>query len=168
MNSVVIANITRVIGLILFQVLILSQIELHGFISPYIYPLAILLLPFETPTWVLLLVGFFTGLSIDVFANTHGLHASVTVLLAYLRSTIISFNRPPGDYESTDRPNIPSMGINWFLIYAGMAIFIHHACYFALEAYSWAFLGRTIARIIGSTVASVGLVVLYEYVFYSR
>lgn len=166
-RSIIFANIFRFVGLILFQVLILNQVELHGFISPYIYPLFILLLPFETPKWLLLCLGFLTGISVDLFANTPGLHAAATVFMAYCRSAIVLFNQPPGDYEPTDRPNIKSMGINWFLVYAATAIFLHHAFYFYLEVYNISFFFYTLLKLLGSSIISIVLIVVYQYLFYS-
>jgi len=36
------------------------------------YPLFLLLLPFETPVWALLVMGFLLGLTVDTFMNTAG------------------------------------------------------------------------------------------------
>ncbi|MGB0839319.1 MAG: rod shape-determining protein MreD [Chitinophagales bacterium] len=165
MNNTIFINIVRFVGIVLFQVLILNQIEIHGFISPYIYPLFILLLPFETPPAILLLLGFLTGISVDMFVNTPGLHAASTVFLAYLRPFVVRVNQPPGDYESTDRPNMHSMGLNWFLVYAGIAIILHHFCFFFLEIFSLSYLLITISKILFSSILSLALIIIYQYLF---
>ena len=167
MNSIVLVNIARFIGLLLFQVLILNQIELHGFISPYIYPLFILLLPFETPRWLQMVLAFIAGLLVDMFANTPGLHASATVFMAYLRQPIIQLNKPPGDYQAGDRPNIKSMGFKWFIFYITVAIVLHHIFYFFIEIYSLQYFFYTLIKIILSTATSILLIILYQYLFYS-
>ncbi|MBP8917810.1 MAG: hypothetical protein KBG70_13775, partial [Chitinophagales bacterium] len=51
------------IFLILFQVLVLNKLNVSTYIHPYIYPMFIILLPFETPKWLLLPLAFFAGLS---------------------------------------------------------------------------------------------------------
>ena len=168
MNKELIINALWFVGLLLFQVLVLNQVELHGFISPYIYPLFILLLPFKTPKAVLLLLGFLMGIGVDMFANTPGLHASATVLLAYLRPAIINLNIPPGGYEIIDKPHIGSMGSTWFLVYAGMSIFVHHAAYFFLEIYSLTYFFSTLLKVICSGLLSLLLMVVVEYLFYVR
>ncbi|NJK85385.1 MAG: hypothetical protein HC906_04860 [Bacteroidales bacterium] len=56
----------RFIILVLLQVFVFNNIHLSGFIVPYIYILFILLLPFETPGWLLLVSAFLLGFSIDV------------------------------------------------------------------------------------------------------
>jgi len=53
--------------------------------NPYIYILFILLLPANTNRSLLLIIAFFTGLTVDFFAHTLGLHAAASVFIAYLR-----------------------------------------------------------------------------------
>ena len=84
--------------LLLIQLLVLNNINLGGYINPYVYLLFILLLPYGTPRWVLLLVGFFTGLVVDYFSNTLGLHASATLILAFFGPSLtapIPHLKPP-------------------------------------------------------------------------
>ena len=78
------------VTLVLIQVLLLNQVNFGGFLNPYIYVLFILLLPVSLPRYQVLLLSFFTGLAIDWFSNTPGLHASATVLMGFLRSPVIS------------------------------------------------------------------------------
>ncbi len=168
MSNPIILHIVRFVFLVLFQVLVLSRVELHGFISLCIYPLFILLLPIDTPRWLSLLLGFVLGLTIDVFANTPGLHAAVTVLLAYLRPAILRLNRPPSGYEANFRPNIYDLGWRWFLVYAGIAMLIHQSAYFFLEAYSFEHFPYTLAKILASTAFSLLLLLMSEWLFARR
>ena len=55
--------------LVLLQVLVLNNIQLSGYINPYFYVLFILLLPFETANWLLLILAFALGISIDVLSR---------------------------------------------------------------------------------------------------
>ena len=66
MNQIL-KNTLRFVILVFIQVAILNNIQISGFINPYVYVLFILLLPFETPNWVLLVLSFFLGLSVDIF-----------------------------------------------------------------------------------------------------
>jgi len=90
MTIIFLKNIGRFVFLILFQVLILNNIQFSGYINPYFYIYFILLLPFETPRWLLLLSAFLLGLSLDAFTNTFGLNASACVLMAFARPFVIS------------------------------------------------------------------------------
>ena len=82
MVSVFRENIFRFILLILFQVLILDHVELGGYLNPFLYVMFILMLPFETPDWLVLLLGFITGLTLDMFTDTIGMHTASCVWLA--------------------------------------------------------------------------------------
>ncbi len=168
MSKTITINIVRFIGLLLFQTLILNQVELHGVINPYVYPLFILLLPFETPKWLLLFLGFGLGISVDFFTNTPGLHAFVSVLIAYLRPVILLFNKPISGYESFHQPSISSLGFNWFAIYAGVSISIHHLFFFFLESYSFSYFFYTLTKVIASTIMSLIIIILYQYIFYPK
>jgi len=86
----IIQNIIRFLLLVLFQVLVLNNIEFLGFINPYLYILFILSLPVQTPRWFALLLAFVLGLTIDTFSNTMGMHAFASVLICFLRNGIIN------------------------------------------------------------------------------
>lgn len=165
MSKFITINIIRFIGLLLFQVLILNQIELHGFVNPFIYPLFILLLPFSTPRWLLMLMAFAMGMLMDMFTNTPGLHTSALVFMGYFRSAIISLNRPPGGYDPGDRPNVHSLGAKWFFLYAAIAIFLHHTFFFFVETYSLSYFFYTLIKIGFSTIISLTLIAIYQYLF---
>lgn len=56
------SNILRIAFLILLQALVVSRIHLFdGLILPWVYIFGILMLPFETPRWLTLAVGFVVG-----------------------------------------------------------------------------------------------------------
>ncbi|MDP4267135.1 MAG: rod shape-determining protein MreD, partial [Bacteroidota bacterium] len=90
MINIVFKNISRFVLLIFIQILILNNIELSGFINPYIYVLFIILLPFDIPRWSLLVIGFITGITVDMFSNTLGMHTTATVFMAFCRPFILN------------------------------------------------------------------------------
>ncbi len=92
-------NIIRFVLLVLFQVLVFNNIQLGGYLNPYIYVLFLLLMPFETPRWLLLVAAFTLGISIDVFSNTLGIHTSATVFMAFIRPFVLDFIAPRDGYE---------------------------------------------------------------------
>lgn len=82
-------QIIRFVVLVLFQVLVVNHIRLGGYVHPYIYLIFVMLLPFNTPKWQILVLGFTLGLTIDLFTGTPGLHAGATTLMAFCRPSII-------------------------------------------------------------------------------
>ena len=80
--------------LVFLQVFILNNIQFSGYINPYIYVLFILILPFEIPSWFLIIIAFFLGLTIDLFSHTVGMHSSATVFMAFLRPYVLKIISP--------------------------------------------------------------------------
>jgi hypothetical protein len=154
MLSLIPINLLRFIALIAAQVLIFSNINFSPYINPYVYPLFILLLPFGTPSWLLLILGFATGLTVDVFLGSLGMHAAACVLLAYCRPFLINIITPKGT-EFEVEPNINLQGVTWFLIYCGLGTLIHHAFYFIIESGTFYNIFIAILRIVLSTFFSV-------------
>ena len=61
-----------------------------GYINPYVYLLFIILLPFNKSNKNLtLFIALGTGLIIDAFQNSMGMHAFTCVLITYVRTPIL-------------------------------------------------------------------------------
>jgi rod shape-determining protein MreD len=165
MNNIIVKNIIRFILLVLLQVFIFNKIYLGGFINPYIYLLFIILLPFETPWWLLLLSSFGIGLSVDIFTGSMGMHAATATLIAYLRPSIIRIILPKLDSTLTVYPGIGFMGFPTFTLYTFILVFIHHFAFFVLEALSFSDFPYTLLRITLSTLVSAITIIILELIF---
>ena len=168
MISLFLNNIGRFILLVIIQVLVLNNIQFIGFSNPYLYILFILLLPFETPGWLLLLVSFFLGLSVDMFSNTFGLHASASVFLAFLRPYVLVLFSPREGYDPGASPKAFSMGFVWFAKYSVILIFSHHIFLFFIEAFNYSDIRTILLRTIASTVLTFVLVVLSQFFMHRK
>lgn len=157
--------LVRFIVLVAAQVLLIDHVNLYGYINPQLYILFILLLPFQIPGSVLLWSAFFLGLSIDMFTNSTGLHAASTVFMAFMRPTIIKMVGAPADYEGNLEPGIPDMGTRWFLTYSFMLIFVHQFMFSLLESFYLSETGIILFRLITSTLFTLIMVVIIEYLF---
>lgn len=172
--SIYLKNILRFCLIVALQVLILNKIALRwwsqpmGFpvFVPLVYPLFILLLPYEAPVWLLLITGFVTGITIDSFMNTAGIHAFATVLIAYLRTNVLNAFMPKNLSEYTNMsPSVKIMGWVPFLVYSSFLILIHHACYFTIELWSSANIGYLLLKILASSATSILFVIVYVLLF---
>jgi rod shape-determining protein MreD len=161
-NSIIRYTIIFII-LILLQVLLLDNIQFSGFINPYIYVMFILLLPVEISPWLLLIISFFTGLTIDFFTGTPGLHTSATVLSGFLRPYVLRLISPRDGYEPGAMPSMEIYGFRWFLFYAAIIVLIHHFALFYLEVFRLADFLRTFLRVILSSLFSITFILLAEY-----
>ena len=90
MNSLLFQNITRWFLLVLMQVFILKQMYTNTAVLEHLhlllYPLFIILLPIRTPNVLVMLLGFVTGLTVDLFYDSIGVHAAAAVFAAFIRS----------------------------------------------------------------------------------
>ncbi len=172
--NVYLKNTLRFFIIVLLQVLILNRINLrwwsepYGFpvFTPYIYPLFLLLLPFETPIWLLLTVGFVLGVTIDAFSNTAGMHACAMVLIAYLRINVLNALLPRNLSEYTGmQPSVRTMGWMPFLVYSGFLILVHHLLFFSVELWNISNVSNLLLKTVASTVTSMLFIVVYLLLF---
>jgi cell shape-determining protein MreD len=168
MTQLYLKNVGRFIFLVLFQVMILNHINLGGYINPYFYIYFILLLPFITPNWLLLLSAFLMGLSIDLFSNTMGINAAASVMIAFARPFVIRFISTGTEYEVGERPSLKNQDMKWFLYYCIILILIHHFVLFYLEIFRFREFFTTFLRVVLSSAFTFLLVMLSEYLFYRR
>ncbi len=159
--------IINFIVLIFVQVFILNNFQFGGFINPYIYVLFILILPFETPKWFLLIIAFLLGFSIDIFSHTPGMHSSATVFMAFSRVQMLKTLSPRDGYETETTPSIKDYGGKWFLKYTIVLVFIHHIFLFYIEVFSFSDFFITFFRATISTLFSVALIMVIQF-FYKK
>jgi rod shape-determining protein MreD len=154
--------------LLLLQVLILNHVDFSGFINGYLYVLFILLLPFETPKWLLLVAAFVMGFSVDIFCQTLGVHAFATVTMAFIRPYLLSILAPRDGYEAGSQPNVNSFGFEWFLRYAIIMVFAHHFVLFYTETFKFHQFFSTLLRVILSSIFTLVLIVLSQLLILKR
>jgi len=149
--------------LILLQVLMFNNIQFSGYINPYVYIMFILLLPFEIPAWLLLLLSFAMGGLIDFFSGSPGMHASATVLAAFVRPFVLRVISPRDGYEPNSDLSMITYGFRWFFTYTLLIVLVHHTALFYLEVFRFAEFFRTFLRVLLSSLFSVAFIVLIEY-----
>ncbi|MEO5910560.1 MAG: rod shape-determining protein MreD [Pelobium sp.] len=161
-------NILRFLLLVLIQVFLLKNIVFYGLNTPYIYILFILLLPFETPNWLLFFLAFFIGITIDVFNDTLGLHAVACTILAFVRVIFISITVQKDNYDSEPEPSLGIMGFRWFFFYVLILTFTHHFFLLNFEVFKFSEISSTLSRVVLSSVFTIVLIFISELVFFSR
>jgi len=152
--------------LILLQVLLLNNIQFSGYINPYVYVLFILLLPVEIPSWLLLLLSFATGLIMDFFSGSPGMHSSATVVAGFVRPYILRGVSPRDGYDPGSDPSMLTYGFRWFLTYTLLIVLVHHTALFYLEVFRFTDFFRTMLRVLLSSLFSITFIILIE--FYRR
>ncbi len=166
MINLVLRNILRMIFLVIFQVAVLNNVQLGGYINPYLYVLFILLLPFDTPKWLLLLSAFFLGLSVDLFTDTIGINTAACVFMAFCRPGVLSLIATKQEYEQGISPTVRDMGFKWFFSYSLILVFAHHIPLFFLEVFSFREFFHTLLRIGLSIVVTMFLLLISQFITY--
>jgi len=163
-------NIFRLAFFILFQVYVLNKIpHLHRYITPYIYYLFILWLPFAVSRQWLLFIGLITGLILDYFTMTPGLHAAACVLIAYVRPFLITVLTPRDTSNFNYREPSPQ-AMQWtpYAVYVLILTLLHHGYMVFLEWLSFGtFLGFLI-KVVATTGISLLLIFTTELLFPRR
>jgi rod shape-determining protein MreD len=152
-----------IVILILLQILLFNNIQFSGYVNPYVYVMIILLLPAVIPQWLLLSVAFITGLMIDLFSGSPGMHASATLIAGFSRPYVLRLISPRDGYESGSNLSISAYGVRWFFIYTVIIVLIHHLALFYIEVFRFADFFRTLLRALLSSVFTVGFIFLIEY-----
>jgi rod shape-determining protein MreD len=168
MNSkLVLTNILRWFILLLFQILLLRNLSFYNLATPFVYILFLLLLPFGIPNLLLYLIAFVTGLTLDAFYDTMGVHAAACVALVFVRILFISVTVGRDGFDEPE-PTLGNMGFKWFLFYAVLCIFSHHLVLFLLETFRFTELSYTLLRCLLSGIFTLFAIVLIEFLFYNR
>jgi rod shape-determining protein MreD len=158
--GIIISNIIRFLALVIFQVAVLNNIQLNGYINPYVYILFIMLMPVDIHKWLSLVLSFVLGFTIDVFCNTPGIHASASVMLAFIRPNILNFMSLRDGYEANAFPSMRVNGFSWFLKYSFFMTIIHHSFLFLIEVFTFVNFADTFIRTLLSSLFSILLIII--------
>lgn len=170
MNSnPILVHILRFIFLTLLQVLVLKQIPFGPIGSfhaePIVYPLFLLLLPVQTSREILLLMGFALGLTMDMFYDSWGVHASASVFLAFVRPGILRSIEPKGGYTVTHGLTLQRYKIAWFLRYMLISFALFLIFYFSMQVFTPVYLLQILVKTVLGFVVSLFFVFLLTLIF---
>lgn len=152
-----------VFGLILLQVLILNNIHIGGFATPFLYVYFILKLTSDTPRNQQMIWAFCIGLIVDIFENTPGMNAAALVLMAFLRPPILRLFTLRDDIYDSYIPSKYSMGNSSFMRYIIVCVLIHHASLLSIESFSFIAFSQLLLRIALSTILTILCIVAIEW-----
>ena len=168
MGRAIVNNTIRFILLLATQVFLLKNTGYYNLSVPYLYILFILLLPFNIPNGLLFLLAFISGITVDLFYDTLGLHALACSVMAFVRIVYISITVQRDGFDNEPEPRLGIMGFRWFVFYAVILAFFHHLVLFTFEAFRISEFGFTIVRVLLSALLSTILILVAEFVFYRK
>lgn len=154
-------NLIYFVLFVLVQVLFLNHIHFLRLATPFLYIYFLLKLPNGVSRSRMLFLAFFTGLTIDAFTNTPGMHAAACTLMGFIREPLIQFltgkDLPEGVY-----PSFRSFGYGGFFRYTLTLVAIHHLVLFGIESLSLFDPLFLLLRIVGSVGMTTLLVCAVE------
>ena len=163
MNSTLLLNMARFILLLALQVVIFNNINFFGYINPYPYVLFIILFPVNGNKFSLLLASFFIGIMMDMFCNSGGVHATASLLLAYMRPVFFRFSFGISYEYQTIKINDRLTPERFSFILT--SIFTHHFILFLLEVFNFGLIIDILIRTLLSSIFTIIICLLIIYIF---
>jgi len=148
--------------LVVLQIPLLHNWVLSDVAFPFPYIGFILLLPHTFQKGWSLTMAFFLGLLVDVFSNTPGIHASASVLIAFIRIPWLGMTTDSSneDFELT----LSYLKPGRFTVFVLPLIFIHHMMIFTLENEGFKWVGALLLKVLASTLFSCFLIWLVAFI----
>lgn len=155
--------VIHLLVLLIIQLTILDNVQLHSYVYINIYILAIYILPYRLKNATILLFGFFLGLFVDLGNHTMGIHTAATTLIAYIRPRLLMLtsNREQID-DVQGKQKISDFG--WFFKYVFISTAIFNVVLILCEAFSFHNILISLLRIVCSTLASTFFILLYYFI----
>lgn len=129
----ILRSILYFVVFVMFQVLFLNNIHYLRIATPFLYLYCIIKMPIGISRSGVLIFSFITGLIVDMFSNTPGMHAGACTLVGLLREPLIHFLQGE-DIADGLYASYHSFGYAGFIRYVALFVFIHHVTLFLLEA----------------------------------
>lgn len=149
------------VGLVLLQVLILNNVHIGGYATPFLYVYFILKFASGTSRSELMLWGFAIGLTVDIFSNTPGMNAAATTLLAFVRPLLLRLFTPR-DLLDSIVPSFKTMGGFSFLKFVLLSVLVHHLVLLTIEFFSFTSLPLLLLRVVACTLLTFTCIMAIE------
>ena len=172
MNRHLSAQLIRIVLLVAIQILIARRIVFFGdafnYVHLFLYPVVIMLLPLRLNTMMTIVVAFFIGLSVDLFYQTPGVHASACVFTGYFRSHVLRWMEPDRGYPVHIIPSRFHMGMPWFIQYSAILLGGHILWYYIIDVFTFVFIWDIILKSFFSFLISFVFLFIYQVLFNSK
>lgn len=161
----IISSILSGFLLIALQVVLVKNFVLFDVGFCYVYVAILIYLPMNWNAMSCMLAGLIVGFIIDSFYDTIGIHASVGVLIGFLKPQILKILTPMGGYDNIS--SYRQLSLRWNISFSFVILVIHHIYLFILEAAGFDLFFFTILKIILSVFFSLLAIQLYRTIFFT-
>ena len=163
MNSTLLNNVFRFVGLLILQIFLLDQINFLGYINPMVYILFIVLYPVDNNRWSFMFIAFALGLILDTFQNTGGAHAAASLTLAFIRPVWLKLVY--GESYLMKNLKIIRTPIDRLLVLLVLSVIIHHLIFYSLVIFNTSQILYTIKLTLSVGIATVLVASLFLIIF---
>lgn len=167
MTKTVIETALLFVALVLVQVLC-YKILLFGVAIPLVFIYLILRLPITWHLNISLTIAFVMGTVVDIFNNTLGMNALCCTLLAALRDPVFALYVPRENEMSNPIPCVDTLGFGAYLKYMSTLVVIFCSLLFFVQAFTIHNWPLTLARIAGSSVLTIVLLLALDSLVSTR
>ena len=135
MNRDNIVSVFQFFLLLFLQSFLLNNINFFGFINPNLYLLFIIVYRLDGNPTLLIILGFFMGLLLDLLTQGSGGHTIATLTIAFLRLPIIKFSF--GVNYDVPMGMIKGSLLRQRLLYFMLMVVIHHLVLYSVIYFSF-------------------------------
>ena len=161
MNSTLLVNIFRFVILLALQILVFNKMNFGGYASAFPYILFIILYPVNGNKANLLIASFFLGLTMDLFCNSGGVHATACMVLAYLRPAFFKFSFGLSyEYQTVKLNDVLTPERFTFIL---LAVLTHNIILFLLEFFDLTYILDILIRTALSTIYTILVCIILIY-----
>ena len=140
--------------ILLLQLLVFNFVSLWVYYIPFVYVLFLIILPFDTAKWLLIVSAFILGTVQDIFSGTIGIHSFATVFVAFLRPSVLSLYTPPSGYNKGEFLGITTFGLGWFLKYSFTIVLLHNFFIYLVDYFSFSAIPYVLYRTLINSIIS--------------
>lgn len=154
-------QILNLILLLLVQLPLIHRITLFDKAFGFFYVGFLLLLPRTLSRSYLMLIGFFSGLLVDVFTNTPGIHASASVFVLFIRNFWL--NVVNDDAQEITNLNVASLKKSGMIYFIFPLVFAHHFLIFVIENGGFHLFGMVLSKVFFSSIFSTSVIFIVNF-----
>ena len=145
------------VALCAIQVFVLNHFLLFGCALPMFYLWLVLTMRKGTPRWLIVVLSFAMGLTLDMFANTPGVTAAAMTAAAMAQPYLLElFISREGDDSFI--PSSRTLGTKSFVNYTILMTTAYSALYYTLEMLTLANPLKWLSCVVGSAIVTIALI----------
>ena len=159
-------QILNFLFMLLMQLPLIHRISLFDHAFGFFYVGFLLFLPVGLSRTNLMLIGFATGLVVDVFSSTPGMHSLSCVVIMFLRNFWISVLED--DWKEIGNVNFLTLQWLRFFSFVLPLVLVHHFILFMIENGGFHLFGMVLQKVILSTLFSTSIIFGLSFLMSSR